>query len=99
MLLNIPPSSPGSSFSRVQSGRAASAKNRRRLKAKNDFLSLRLKLSEKKLAKYRMRILRLKRKKHESNNSDNNIKQKIHDFLFEADNHESKIEEANRLSS
>lgn len=87
VLLNTPPSSPGSSFSRVQSGRAVSARNRRRLKAKNDFLSIRLKLLGKKLAKYRMRLLRLKRKKHESNNSDKvNIKQKIHDFLLEDEN-------------
>lgn len=64
-----------------------SARNRRRLKAKNDFLSIRLKLLGKKLAKYRMRLLRLKRKKHESNNSDKvNIKQKIHDFLLEDEN-------------
>ncbi|CAG9786535.1 unnamed protein product [Diatraea saccharalis] len=87
ILLNTPPSSPSSSFSRVELGRAVSARNRRRLKAKNDYLSFRLQLLEKKLAKYRMRILRLKRKKYQSDNSDKiNVKQTIHDFLLEDEN-------------
>lgn len=36
---NTPPSSPYSSFSRIVTGRAVSARNRRRLKAKNEYLS------------------------------------------------------------
>lgn len=83
---NTPPSSPGSSFSRVSAGRAVSARNRRRLKMKNEYLSYRLNFLEKKLAKYRMRLLRLKRKKEQNNMEKISIGQKIHDFLIDDEN-------------
>lgn len=85
-LNSTPSSSSISSFSRVAVGRATSAQNRRRLKAKNKYLSSRLKILEKKLAKYRMRVLRLKRKKDVRNTDKVNVKQRIHDFLLEDEN-------------
>lgn len=83
---NTPPLSSSSSFSRIGSGRAVSARNRRLLKAENEFLFNRLKQIEKQLAKYRMRLLRLKRKKSQVNTEKVSVKQKIHDFLLDDEN-------------
>lgn len=83
---NTPTLSPSSSFSRAVSGRAVSARNRRLLKVKNEYLINRLYHVERQLAKYRMRLLRLKRKKRQSNIEKVSIKQKIHDFLLDDEN-------------
>ncbi|KAL0859620.1 hypothetical protein ABMA27_010747 [Loxostege sticticalis] len=68
------PSSPSSSFSRIASGKAISARNRRRLKAKNEFLS------------QRMRILRLKKNRQQKQADKVSIKDKIHNFLLDDEN-------------
>lgn len=86
ILNDTPPSSPSSRFSRISSGRAVSARNRRRLKAKTEFLTLRLQLLEKKLAKYRMQILRLKKRKEQKRTDQDSLKEKIHNFLLDDEN-------------
>ncbi|KAL4708242.1 hypothetical protein ACJJTC_013811 [Scirpophaga incertulas] len=86
ILNDTPPSSPSSSFSRIACGKAVSARNRRRLKAKNEFLTMKLQLLERRLAKYRMQILRLKKNKVQRTTDQVSIKEKIHSFLLDDEN-------------
>ncbi|KAL4720148.1 hypothetical protein ACJJTC_011325 [Scirpophaga incertulas] len=86
ILNDTPPSSPSSSFSRIACGEAVSARNRRRLKAKNEFFTMKLQLLERRLAKYRMQILRLKKNKVQRTTDQVSIKEKIHSFLLDDEN-------------
>lgn len=85
---NTPPTSPAPSTSRILTGRAVSARNRRKLKAINLRLCTTLKLLEKKLAKYRMRVLRLQRKKqlHNTEKRKVAVKRQIQEFLLDDEN-------------
>ncbi|XP_062532769.1 uncharacterized protein LOC134198688 isoform X1 [Bombyx mori] len=83
---NTPPSSPqpsssSSSFSRIRSGKAVAARNKRRLKAKNEYLINRLIVLERKLAKYRMRLHRIKKGQKRGNTVL--VKRIIHDFFID----------------
>ncbi|KAJ8722265.1 hypothetical protein PYW08_004667 [Mythimna loreyi] len=80
------PSSSRSSHSRVEMGKAIRLRNRRILKAQNQFLIERLNILERKLSKYRMRIIRLKKSKGQKIIINIGLRKRIHDFLINDEN-------------
>ncbi|XP_047026178.1 uncharacterized protein LOC124634596 [Helicoverpa zea] len=86
---NTPPASPSSSLSRVESGRAVAARNKRARKAENEALKKKVFQMGKVIKKYRMRIRRLEERKQKASKSSSrnkvlktDIRKAVHDFLI-----------------
>lgn len=88
---NTPPMSPSSSFSRVEVGRAIAARNKKKIKAENETLKIKVLEMRKRLKKYRMRIRRLESKKQKEVNKPGSnkkilkidVRKAVHDFLVQ----------------
>ncbi|CAB3257455.1 unnamed protein product [Arctia plantaginis] len=83
---NTPPSSPCSASSRVALGKIIRLRNRRLLMTQNQNLLKRLNVLERRLDKYRMRFIRIKKSKTRGNDLKTNIKRKICEFLNDDEN-------------
>ncbi|XP_022836669.1 DEAD-box ATP-dependent RNA helicase 42-like [Spodoptera litura] len=87
---DTPPSSPSASFSRVESGRAVAARNKRARLAENEVLKKKVLHMGKVIKKYRMRIRRLEERKQKASKSSSknkvlktDIRKAVHDFLMD----------------
>ncbi|XP_072945537.1 uncharacterized protein [Epargyreus clarus] len=87
---NTPPTSTcasPASFSRIIVGKTIRQRNQRQLKAQNESLFKRLKLLERRLASYRMRLSRLKKNNIiEDKSTKISLKQKICNFFIDDEN-------------